>query len=112
MKAIFKNITIILIAAFIAGCAGTPVQLGTRSSTPVPTGTSREISAEACGTQLLLFIPIGLNNRMSRAYSELEAQAGGDFITDVQIRERWTYIFVGTNYCTTLQAKAIHTAQN
>jgi hypothetical protein len=62
--------------------------------------------------QLLLFIPIRVNNRMLRAYSALEAQAGGDFITDVQIQERWTYLFVGTNYCTALRAKAIHVAHN
>jgi hypothetical protein len=110
VKAIFKYVTIITVAAAIAGCAGAPVQLGTRTSTPVPKGSSRDISAEACGTQLLLFIPIRTNSRMLRAYRALEEQAGGDYITDVQVQERWTYIFVGTNYCTALRAKAIHPA--
>jgi len=110
VKTLLKFATIIVVAAALAGCAGAPVQLGTRITTSVPTGTSRDISAEACGMQLLLFIPIRTNGRMLRAYSALEAQAGGDFITDVRVQERWTYLFVGTNYCTLLQAKAIHPA--
>jgi len=74
----------------------------------VPTGESRTITAEACGFQLLLFIPIAINGRLESAYGMLEAKAGGDFITDVEVQERWTYGFVGTSYCTELRAKAIH----
>ena len=101
----------ILLAAttlvLLAGCAGKPVQLGSRISGAVPSGESREISAEGCGFQLFLFIPIGVNGRLDAAYSALEAKAGGDFITDVEVQERWTYGFVGTSYCTELRAKAI-----
>jgi hypothetical protein len=93
--------------ALVAGCAGTPVALGTRVAGPVPTGAERTITAEACGFQLLLFFPIGINDRAERAYQALEAEAAGDFITDVQVQERWTYVFVGTQYCTGLRAKAI-----
>lgn len=93
--------------SLLAGCAGTPVQLGSRVTGAVPTGESRTISAEACGFQLLLFIPIAVNGRLEAAYSALEAKAGGDFITDVEVQERWTYGFVGTSYCTELRAKAI-----
>jgi len=102
--------SIVLAAAslvLLAGCAGTPVQLGSRVSAAVPVGESRSISAEACGFQLLLFIPIGVNGRLKAAYSALEAKAGGDFITDVEVKERWTYGFVGTLYCTQLRARAI-----
>lgn len=93
--------------AVLAGCAGTPVQLGSRVAGAVPSGESRTISAEACGFQLFLFIPIAVNGRLAAAYSALEAKAGGDFITDVEVQERWTYGFVGTSYCTELRAKAI-----
>ena len=110
VKTLFKYAMIFFVAAALAGCSGAPVQLGSRITTSVPTGPSRDISAQACGMQLLLFIPIRVNGRMLRAYTALEAQAGGDFITDVQIQETWTYLFVGTNYCTALQAKAIHPA--
>lgn len=92
--------------ALCAACAGTPVSMGTRG-TPPP-GASRIIKSEACGFQLLLLIPIAVNNRAERAYRLLEAQAAGDFITDVRVRERWIWGFVGTTYCTILQAKAIH----
>ena len=94
--------------ALLAGCAGSPVMLGTPVAGKVPTGESREISAEACGFQLLLLIPIAINGRLESAYSMLEAKAGGDFITDVEVQERWTYGLVGTAYCTELRAKAIH----
>lgn len=94
--------------ALLAGCAGKPVMLGSPVAGKVPTGESRSISAEACGFQLFLFIPIGINGRLESAYSMLEAKAGGDFITDVEVQERWSYGFVGTSYCTELRAKAIH----
>lgn len=65
----------------------------------------REISAEAGGFQLLLFIPININDRHERAYQMLRAQAGSDFLTDIKIRESWTYGLVGTVYTTRLEAK-------
>lgn len=97
------------ILTLLVGCAGKPVQLGSRVTGAVPTGESRVISATACGFQLFLFIPIGVNGRLEAAYSMLEAKAGSDFITDVEVQERWAYGFVGTSYCTELRAKAIRT---
>jgi hypothetical protein len=73
----------------------------------MPTGAERTISSEACGFQLLLLIPIGINDRMSRAYSALQEKAAGSYITDVQVQERWGWGLVGTLYCSVLQAKAI-----
>jgi hypothetical protein len=107
MKTINRLSAGIATAALLAACAGTPVSLGTRAAGPIPTGEARTITAEACGFQLLLFIPISINSRAERAYQALEAEAGGDFITNVQVKERWTYGFVGTQYCTVLQAKAV-----
>ena len=107
MKAMQKRLAIIAAATLLAACAGTPVSLGTRASGPMPTGAERAITAKACGFQLLLLIPIAINSRAERAYRQLEAQAGGDFITDVQVQESWGWRFVGTSYCTTLRAKAI-----
>lgn len=97
----------ILAATLLTACAGTPVSLGTRINGSIPAGAQRTIEAEACGFQLLLFIPISINSRAERAYQELEAKAEGDFITDVQVKERWSYGFVGTRYCTALRAKAV-----
>ncbi len=95
------------LAVLTGGCAGTPVELGNRAGQAVPTGPSRDIEGSGCGFQLLLFIPISVNGRLQRAYAELQEQAHGDYITDVQVQERWTYGFVGTGYCTELKARAI-----
>lgn len=96
---------IVALAALCSACAGTSVPLGSRG--PVPSGAARTIEAEACGFQLLLLIPIKVNGRAARAYRELEEKAAGDFITNVQVRERWIYGFIGTTYCTALRATAI-----
>lgn len=102
-----RYLPVVMVFVLLFGCAGIPVQLGSRISGDVLTGPGRPISAEACGFQLLLLIPIALNNRMERAYRSLQEQAGGDFITDVQIKERWIWGLVGTGYCTDLTATAI-----
>lgn len=108
MNVLKRPLATIAATLLLVGCAGDPVQLGTRTSVPTPTaGVARPISAQACGFQLLLFIPINTNDRMATAYKSLEAQAGGDYITDVRIQESWGYRLVGTSYCTTLTAKAI-----
>ena len=107
MRKALRILAAAIALAVVAGCSGVPVDLGTRSSVSMPSGTAREISAEACGFQLFLFIPIGINGRMESAYRELEKQAAGDFITDVEVQERWQYGFVGTSYCTGLKAKAV-----
>ena len=62
------------------------------------------VSSGACGFQLLLLIPIGINSRQTRAYDALVQNAGGAALTDVKMRERWFYGFVGTGYCTELTA--------
>ena len=112
MSAMFKRLILGVATVLLSACAGTPVALGTRTAGPVPTGTERVITAEECGFQLLLLIPIRINERMKRAYESLEEQAGGDFITDVQVQERWGWWFVGTSYCTALRAKAIRPTSN
>jgi hypothetical protein len=109
VKTVCSLLTLTLTASLMAACAGTPTSLGTRASTPLPDGPERVITAEACGFQLLLFIPININDRMQRANRALEAQADGGFITDVKVQESWAYGLVGTVYCTTLQAKVTRT---
>ncbi|MBI5016792.1 MAG: hypothetical protein HZB55_15070 [Deltaproteobacteria bacterium] len=37
---------------------------------------------------------------------ELMQRAGTDYVTDVKIEESWWYGFVGTEYCTRLEATA------
>jgi hypothetical protein len=93
-------------AVFLSACNSTPINLGPELDVKYEAAPSRQISAEACGFQLLLLIPIASNSRQEKAYQMLKAQAGGDYIADIKITERWTYALVGTVYCTTLEATA------
>ncbi|MBU4257715.1 MAG: hypothetical protein KKI12_03320 [Proteobacteria bacterium] len=110
-KLIRLTILVVFIAVFfIAGCAGKPIRVGTvdqqLDNTNIDFTRGRSISASASGFQLLLFIPININNRHERAYQILCGQAGNDYITDIKIQESWTYAFVGTVYSTTIKAMA------
>ena len=108
MNAKFKNLALLLAGAclLLSGCTGTPVTLKSFSAREIVQENSRPISAEACGFQLLLFIPINTNSRLERAFTELQNKAGNDHIADLNIEEYWTYGFVGTLYCTKLDAIA------
>lgn len=93
-------------AVTLTACSGTPVKFGPMSGVKYDTSRGRQVTAEACGFQLLLVIPINTNSRAERAFRSLRTQAGSDFLTDVKVRERWTYAFVGTVYCTAMEATA------
>jgi hypothetical protein len=92
------------IAALVAACEGIPVKMPTGNAGPAD--DTRVLTGRACGFQLLLFIPIRVNDRQQRAYAAAERQAGGRSLVDVAFQEEWTYGFVGTLYCTTVTAKA------
>jgi hypothetical protein len=94
------------ISLMLVGCSGTPVHIQTTSPKLYESvkDKGKTISASASGFQLLLFIPIDINDRQKRAYQLLEAQAGGGYITNVKIKEEWTYALVGTSYKTTMTA--------
>jgi len=88
------------------GCAGHPVNISTPAPQKIDRSKGHQIQAKACGFQLLLFIPISINGRAERAYGKLLGQARGDYVTDVKIRESWFYGFIGSGYCTEMQATA------
>lgn len=105
LKRIFLFIMLTLLILNI-GCSGVPVKIDSVPKQPIDTTKGRVITAQACGFQLLLLIPIMINERQSRAYQELLNAAGREHITDVKIKESWTYAFIGTVYCTELEATA------
>ena len=97
----FKNvvITVALVAAIAsAGCHGTPVTIESPPNVSYDSSKGRLVSASATGFQLLLLIPISINDRHERAYEALQVQVGDDYLTDVKIQESWTYALVGTLY--------------
>ncbi len=112
MKTITRFISVGLAAStpLLAACSGTPVKTGASNeqidTANVDFSKGRKITASASGFQLLLFIPININDRQERAFQVLLGQAGGDYVTDIRVDESWTYAFVGTVYKTTIEAMA------
>jgi hypothetical protein len=109
---VFKNIlmvtTVTVFGLWFSGCAGKPItfkSVDPKSYEDVK-DKGRTITASASGFQLLILIPIGVNDRHAQAYEELLEKANGDYITDVKIEESWAYGFVGTSYKTTITATA------
>lgn len=106
--------TMILIAAlpiiFCIGCSGTPVkfnEIGREfDQSRIDFTKPKTISASKSGFQFLLWVPIGVNDRHEDAYIKLRTQAPNDFITDIKIKESWTWAYVGTIYKTTMEATA------
>lgn len=117
MKIFNQKITAFAILTLLtfSGCSGRTITLGNSqlgnsdqkiNVSKIDLTRGREVSAQASGFQLLLFIPININDRHERAYQSLRAQAGSDFLSDVKIKESWTYGLVGTLYTTRFEAKA------
>jgi hypothetical protein len=105
-----KIFAFLMALVFIVGCSGTPIRFGGNDpnfdNTNVDFSKGREITASASGFQLLLLIPININNRHEQAYQQLRGMAGRDYITNIKIEESWTYGLVGTLYTTTIKATA------
>ncbi len=105
---IFKVLLLLVFAVYLTGCSGKPVTFNSVDPKLYADKKSegRTISGEASGLQLLLFIPVGVNDRHQNAYNALKAQANGDIITDIKVTESWTYAFIGTVYKTKFTATA------
>lgn len=109
MKSPYNCMLLVCAVALLlcSGCAGTPIQFPEydgQVETEYDFTKGRLISAEASGFQLLLFIPIGTNTRHEKAYRRLKMIARDDYISDIKVKETWTYAFVGTLYSTRLEA--------
>lgn len=90
----------------LAGCTCAPVTFKTLTNEQYDMNKGRTITASACDMQLLLIIPIKTKSRLAEAYEELMQKAGHDAVTDVKIQESWYYAYLGTIYCTDLEATA------
>ena len=112
MKSYIKMFIIALVLPFFLciGCASNPIKVGSVDSQfnydSIDWTKGRSISASASGFQLLLVIPININDRQEKAYQILRGQAGNDYISDVKIKEAWTYGLIGTVYTTTIETTA------
>lgn len=109
MKTYTQSLVAVILSSLLIlqGCAGTPVHMGASNDfdrTAFDMENPKKVAISASGFQLMLFIPIAINSRHERAYSAIEAQAGDGLISDVQVKESWSYAFVGTVYKTTIEA--------
>jgi hypothetical protein len=96
-------------AATLAACQGVPVNMAGTTVTDraqFDPYAGQRISAEASGLQLLLFIPISVNDRQQRAFEQLRRAAGDRVLGDVTVTESWQWAFVGTVYTTRIDAIA------
>lgn len=102
ISALFLTSTLLL-----ASCGGVPARLGQPSEMTqgkkFDMKNGRTVSSQACGFQLFLFIPIVTNHRAAIASSSLQEEAGNGLLTDIRVKETWTYAFVGTLYCTVME---------
>lgn len=89
-----------------AGCAGKSVALGSPAGVSYDRTQGRSVSGWASGFQLFLLIPIGINKRHEKAYAALLAEAGDDYLTDIRVKESWTYALIGTIYRVELDGMA------
>lgn len=109
MKYLQKTISSFLILILVVlsfGCSGAAIKIPFTTEKPIDTDRGRMVSTKKCGFQLLLFIPIMVNSRHQRAYESLLTQAGGDVLSNLRVEESWIYGFVGTTYCSEMQAVA------
>lgn len=93
----------------LTACQGVPVNFSGSAVTDraqIDPYQGQRISAEASGFQLLVLIPININNRQQRAFEQLRKVAGDRLLTDIAITESWQWGFVGTVYTTRIDATA------
>lgn len=116
----FRKVALSAFAAvsvlLIASCEGVPVKMD-QPAAAIPgqkydMSKGRTARAQACGFQLLLFIPIVVNQRADFAYQNLKRQAGSGYLTDIRVQETWTYAFVGTLYCTIMEGTVFPPVQS
>jgi len=114
VKLIKYIIFVTVMVLSIGGCSGKPITF--KSVNPLNYADVKEQKrvevGQASGFQLLLFFPIKINSRHERAYNQLLKKADGDYVTNVRIKDSWTYAFIGTIYKTTITADIYPKSKN
>ena len=110
-----KNVLgLIALLAVSAACTSGPIPIDLLDTKPEKPANGKTwwITDEACGYQLLDFIPIQTNDTMSRALRNVQYQARGQYIESVQIEQSWIYGLIGTVLCTRVSATAVMPVSN
>ncbi len=101
----------VLLAAGLVGCASRPYSLA-----PLPPAKYQvlgQAEGKGCGSLALIapayyVIPVGLNDRVERAYRDaLASVPGATHLINVKLVEDWNWWLVGTQRCVTITGDAI-----
>jgi hypothetical protein len=101
-----RAIAAALAVSICAACSSPPVRVGPKPpANPVLLGTAR---GSGCGMLLFGLLPIGVNERLAKAYAEAGVSAGRESATDVRVAERWWVVpLIGTVLCTDIEETAV-----
>ncbi len=66
--------------------------------------------ASACGLLLFNVLPLGTNDRASRAYGYAVAAAKAVALTDTSVQDRWYFALIGTVLCCDISGRAVRNA--
>ena len=113
MKALIKFVVTVVLSVSLAACTGGTLRIDPiKNVADLDLSKGRKITASASGFQLFTALPTNASSRHARAYQALRDQAYDEAITDITIRESWSYAFIGTVYTTTIEAMAYPRGRN
>lgn len=104
ISAFLAAIAILALTGF--GCNGNKVQFADAPIDKLDLSLGRKVTGRASGLHLFGVIPIGVNERQSRAYERMKGEAGSDYVTDIKIQDVWRFVFIGQKYNTTITGMA------
>jgi hypothetical protein len=101
MLALVAAITVVT----AVGCMSRPVRVGT------PPPESQDVIglrfASACGVLLFDLIPLGINDRVERAYDQAVRSSGASALRNPTVQDNWYWIGVGDMLCTDIEGDAV-----
>jgi hypothetical protein len=102
----FKMTLVSVVAVVVGmGCSSQAVRIGARPPDPYQTLGLR--SGSACGLLLVDAIPIGVNDRVARAYADALRDGQGTALLDPTIQNTWYWTPVGNLLCVDIRGDAV-----
>ena len=96
---------VVSMALAFAACSSGKVVVG-----PRPSGQEviTRVDGSSCGFLLFGVLPIGVNERLQRAYDDALMETGKRELVDTKIRERWYVVpFLGVSLCTDVEGVTV-----
>jgi hypothetical protein len=95
----------LILACGISGCSGALTPVGPKP--PESYASVGPATGSACGFLLFDLIPLGINDRVERAYAEALRRDSATALLDTKITNSWYYVFFGVVHCTEVAGVAI-----